>query len=310
MNRTSLFVFFAAVGFPQQPIPRTIFTGYQAGNTVAIRLKSILYLNSDTPAPKQLAGAPRHGMWSVKNDGTGATHAILDDRSKSYFGYDLAIAKGAVDGELRLTFSPPTPRLVDHLSNPKGVPAGATYKQIQIPSYPPPVVAHDGDTVAVDLMVSPDGMQRLTDYIQIFSHEPVPKPATTRVPPVDFTIDDGQPVFEPFPVFLWVDGEPSSKGRGGLTLKPGATFWIAFPGQGRYLLSLAPHPGFEKAGAIRDNVIQFRTDHNYEVRFLSPIAGAGKAWNLYLLHDPTYESKDLKQVHMGVDRLENLLPKP
>jgi hypothetical protein len=94
--------------------------------------------------------------------------------------------------------------------------------------------------------------------------------------------------------------------------RPGATFWISFPGQGRYILSLIPHAGFAKSGLIRDNSIEVEDGQsNFSVRFINPIAGAGNAWNLYMLHDPSYTPKPAMTdgVVMGTDRIENLLPK-
>src|SRR5260370_9445490 len=38
-----------------------------------------------------------------------------------------------------------------------------------IPRYPPPQVIENGDTIALDLLVSPDGQQKVVDYLQISS---------------------------------------------------------------------------------------------------------------------------------------------
>ena len=100
--------------------------------------------------------------------------------------------------------------------------------------------------------------------------------------------------------------------------------WLYLPGQGRYILSLVPHQGFQKLGVVRDNVISFPANgQQYELRAYSPIVGAGGAWNLYILHDPSYHgdfenaavsvNKALPPgtlfVGLGVGRLDNLLPK-
>jgi hypothetical protein len=150
-------------------------------------------------------------------------------------------------------------------------------------------------------MVSPDGTQKLTDYIEIYGHQLEPPAAKTMDEPHDFTLDDGPLNLDFSLISVWKSGRQLR--RYGTTTKPGSTFWIALPGQGRYLLSPTPHEGFTKGGAIRDNVILFQ---DYEIRFMNPIAGAGKAWNLYIRHDPAYQTN---QVSMGTDRLSNLLPK-
>ena len=100
--------------------------------------------------------------------------------------------------------------------------------------------------------------------------------------------------------------------RVGFTKGRGGVIWLALPGLGRYLLSLAPHAGFEKAGVIRDNVIALNDGpHHYELRLANPIASSDNAWNLYVLHDPRFRPRDTLSdaVICGLGRLENLLPR-
>jgi hypothetical protein len=87
--------------------------------------------------------------------------------------------------------------------------------------------------------------------------------------------------------------------------------WFYYPGQGRYVLSLVPHDGFSKAGDIRDNVISFQGEgQQFEIRTMKLIVGSSAgAWNLYVLHDPTFQPKEAGSVQFATDRLENLLPK-
>jgi hypothetical protein len=107
----------------------------------------------------------------------------------------------------------------------------------------------------------------------------------------------------------WIDGHEYT-GPSGFSGKRGATFWIWFPGGPRYILSLAPAPGFEKAGAVRDNAFVFTADgHPYEIRFSGPIAGAGAAFNLYLFRDTSYTPKpqQMNELVCGSDRLDHLV---
>ena len=70
-----------------------------------------------------------------------------------------------------------------------------------------------------------------------------------------------------------------------------------------------PHEGFQKSGAIRDNVISFQSDgQQYEVRTAAPLLGSKGAWNLYVLHDPQFQSRT-DVLSIGLDRMDNLLPK-
>jgi hypothetical protein len=257
---------------------------------VMLRFSSVL-----APAGKS-EGLGGGGIWAREN----TFHRSMTDRSRGvYFGYDLEIGSGDAKTGYMATFRPLSEAL------------DASLKPLPPPKFPAPQLVHDGDIIALDLMVSPDGAQRLTDYIEIVMHELVPPAATTTAAPRDYTVDDGPLAFDTSRVTFWVDGR-QWQGLSGVTGKPGATFWIAVPGQGRYVLSLVPHEGFAQLGAVRDNVMAFGDGaQQFEVRFMSPIAGAGKAWNLYVLHDRGYQPRANQQgmLNSGTDRLENLVPK-
>jgi hypothetical protein len=264
---------------------------------VTIRFKTVA-----SPAGVDWSGL---GEGGISTDANSIHRDMIDKRSGTYFGYDLVIGSGdAVNGYVA-TFQP--------LTSTTGVMSrgGAILTRAAEPRFPPPQVLHDGDLIELDLMVSPDGRQKVTDYIEFLVHEPEPKAAAANAEPRDFTVDDGPVTFHTERVSVWIDGQKAS-GASGFTGKPGATFWIGFPNQGRYILSLMPHDGFFKNGAVRDNVMQFQDGgRNYEVRFMGPIAGAGKAWNLYVLHDSSFTPNPNQRllISTGTDRLENLLPK-
>ena len=306
MFRTSVLCLFTAVVLAQQPGRQLMAGAVSLKSGVTLRYKSVLASNGASPYKIGL-GLGEGGIAVSGNNRI--TRTMIDSRSQSYFGYDMAIGAGDdVTGYL-VTFEPPT-RVDPVLKHERTVPPNSL-KPMPLPIYPAPIIVHDGDTVAIDLMVSPDGKQKLTDYIEIYTHNIEPKAATTTAEPRDFTVDDGQVTFDPMLYTIWIQGQKYS-GRSGFTTKPGATFWIGVSGQGRYILSLVPHAGFALAGAIRDNVVSFRDEgQEYEVRFLAPIAGAAKAWNLYMMHDPAFEPQPNQRnmVNMGTDRLENLLPK-
>jgi hypothetical protein len=226
----------------------------------------------------------------------------FDPHDQVWFGYDIAVTGDPVNGFL-LTFGPPSAAALRR-------PGENAAKVVALQKYPGPMTIGDGDTVAIDLMVTSDGSQKLTDYIQIISpaRDPQPPAATTTVAPTDFTIDDGPVTYNTARfVVLWQ----------GQTLKmtwhvgrPGATFWIAFPDDGRYILSLVPHDGFTKSGAVRDNVISFEPGGQpCEIRFFTPVAGEGKAWNLYVMHDPGYQPEERlrDKVITGTGRLDELM---
>ena len=151
----------------------------------------------------------------------------------------------------------------------------------------------------------------------------LPRPTSTGAPK-DYTLDDGPLKFD----FI---GEVSINGErfAGPALflagrRDGFTPWFSFPGKGRFVLSLAPHAGFVKAGAIRDNEISFRAEGQvYQITMNSPVVGSGGVWNLYLLHERSYQldgavlallpsglaGSGTPMVVGRTDRLENLLTK-
>jgi hypothetical protein len=242
--------------------------------------------------------------------GDSMDHAIYDRAAQSYFGYEMTVLPGDDPGTRRVTFGPVnSARLEKSL---KAVAGDLPLKAAPPPLFPAPQIVRNGDTIAMDLMVSPDGRERIVDYIH-FGFGTTPKPAAAaKAVPQDFTIDDGPAKLVLDQADVYIDGQ---KFNGYVVIyasRPGATMWFYFPGQGRYLLSLAPHEGFAKAGAVRATIITFAAEgHNYEIRLTDPIAGSEKAWNLYVMHDPAYLPLPaiVKSVVASVDRLENLLPK-
>jgi hypothetical protein len=231
---------------------------------------------------------------------------VVDKASGTYFGYDLMAEP--VDGgkSFRVTIEP--------LSiGPEGehwIPRDMPLRPAPLPKYPPVQVVQAGDTLALDLLISPDGRQRVVDYLEFDRNGgggPVASTGATR----DFTLDDG-PLTIRFqhPVRVSIGGRVFA-GRTSLNTAQGGTLWFAFPNRGRDILSLAPHEGFQKAGWIRGNVLSFQSDgEQYEVRAAGPIVGWGGAWNLYVLHDPLYLPRESEgpTIFGGTGRLENLIP--
>jgi len=320
MLRTSLIFCFAAAALAQPsqmdtPInfaPGVPGTGRQisSGSSVinpgvTVRFKTML---------KWIGAPPDNLGRGFGRSGSGSGHnafqrVVVDNNTGSYFGYELAFGEGDATTGYLVTFQQPSDGFSHLLRQPPGV---APLNPMPPPKYPAPQLVHDGDTLEIDLMASPDGTQKLTDYIEISLHDPETPGAAATAEPRDFTVDDGPLKFQGGPFMVSRQGQriqATSLFYG----RPGATFWVAIPGQGRYILSLTPQNGFTKAGAIRGNVISFQdAEQEYEVRLLGPVAGAGKAWNLYMLHDLTYDPgpNQPNAIRAGTDRLENLLPKP
>jgi hypothetical protein len=233
---------------------------------------------------------------------------VVDETHHQYFGYDISAEPAAAPGQYRVTIAPLTlnpEKLPEHFHHAYSGPLSP----ILLPKYPDPQIVSDGDTIELDLLVSPDGRQKVSDHIQVM-RKPEPGAAVSTAEPRDFTPDDGPVNIDFEDAKVWVNGQKYS-GQTSFDTMRGATVSFSFPGRGRYILSLAPHEGFNKMGAVRDNVFSFETDgQQYEVRTMHLILGSKGSWNLYVLHDPSYVPEvNSGSVRVETNRLENLLGK-
>ena len=297
----------AQTGNSNQPYDSITTEGKQimAGSATLGKRVFVRYKTTITPA----GSLPQGFGGGMRTDPTGIHRYVGRMKDGSYLGYDLVLGPGDAVNGLQISFQPVTN--VDEML--QRASPGATVIPMPLPKYPPPQTVHDGDIVVLDLMVSADGKEKLTDYIQFFAKEPEPKAATSTAAARDCTLDDGPLHFE-FPESrFFIDGQRYRGGTDYQGTRGGSTFWFAIPNQGRYILSLAPHDGFTQDGEVRDNVIRFEdAGRQYELRTMENVIGQGGAFHLYVRHDPTYRPKPGKEntVSVGIDRLENLLPNP
>ncbi len=232
---------------------------------------------------------------------------VVDETHHQYFGYDISAEPADTPSQYRVTISPLT-------LNPEKLPEQFRHASrgpltpIFLAKYPDPQIVSDGDTIELDLLVSPDGQQKIVDNILVTKPEPVA--ATSAQEPKDFTPDDAPIDIDFENATVWINGQKYS-GHTSFDRMPGATVTFYFPGRGRYILSLVPHEGFSKMGAVRDNVFLFEADgQQYEVRTMNLILGSKGSWNLYVLHDPSYVPDFAAgSVHVETNRLENLVAK-
>jgi hypothetical protein len=147
----------------------------------------------------------------------------------------------------------------------------------------------DGDTIALDLLASPDGQQKLIDYIDVSCK--VPDPNSASVIARDASLDDLEmSIADPT---LYVNGTLVAAQRRGVRLS-GSLVWFNFPGKGRFILSVIPrrNQGFVLAGTIQNNAMTFGfgTDR-YQVKSIGTIFSTGQPCNLYILRDPSFDPK-------------------
>ena len=253
--------------------------------------------------------------WGFHNDRDSIQQFVYDRSARSYIGYAMTLAPGATPQTRLVSFGPfDESKMRDTL---KAVAGDLPLNAAPLPKYPAPQTVNDGDTIALDLMVSPDGKEKMVSYIHFSFDKSVASggaasAAAASAEPRDFTVDDGPVRLSTEPAEVRIDGQKFSGAVVMYSAQGGATPWFYFPGQGRYILSLVPHDGLLLAGAARGGVISFNADgHQYEIRLAKPLAGADKAWNLYVGRDPQYVPRPalVQSVVGSADRLDNLLPK-
>jgi hypothetical protein len=309
MRTTSLFFTFAAAVIAQTQ-PGWLMSGTGVlSNGLVVKFTTV----SEPPLKSPQLEI---SLMGIKTGPDRVHRFIVDDATKSYFGYDVMVAPVLTDPTYyRVTILP--------LQLPPGGLPGLT--QGSSPKIPAPQVVQTGDTIMLDVLVSGDGKQKIVDYIQV-EHQrppavslPAAESAASRllIPKGffgllrDYSIDDGPLKFAVDGAHeIFVNGQPQS--GLGLTGKSGSTMWFYFPGQGRYILSLLPPAGygFQDAGTIWQDTIQFQGDGNrYEIRFPESLIAAGGVYRLHVLRDPTFRPGNGadQMILGGIDRLENLI---
>jgi len=226
--------------------------------------------------PEEFLGAFKYG-----GRGDAFVHAIRDPQSQRSFGYKLHV-KPMSPGLYEAVIGPLTPNgnyvevFTGDLSNPV------------LPKYPKPQHVHDGDTIALDLLVNHDTGQRIVDYILISSQHKDSFVQVWQDPqkkPRDFTVDDVALQFSNSS--LTINGKPYS---GAFCVGGGHVVWFDLPGKGRYVLSIMPRGDYKfQTGVIRDNLVSFTWDNDrYEITTSSSILKNEEPFNVYVLNDPSF----------------------
>jgi hypothetical protein len=266
----------------------------------------ISYTTTVEPASKR-PSVEVFGGHMVSREHKGTIHRYLVDPAHlRYVGYDLTVEPGLATGQFTVTISPLTlPPSEFNLGISTLDPN--SLQSVALPRYPAPQDVQAGDTVALDLLVSPDGQTKVVDYLQIWIgsvHSQLGATSSGAGAPRDYSADDGPAVFALARIKVMIEGQPAA--AVGVKSTPGAALWVAAPYHGRYILSLQPRAGFEKVGTIRHNDVSFEMDgQKYQILAQNAVQGNGP-WNLYGTHDSLYVSSQ-DAVLIGTDRPENLL---
>ena len=246
-------------------------------------------------------------------------HRWMTDRTAhAYFGYDMLVEPIAGSTQCRVSILPLSLSAIEINKRDPHSDLDASWTLLRLPMYPAPQLVEPSETIALDLLVNPDGKQKVVDYLQAScereqrargqTHDIVGSNDTANTAPArDFTI--GDVVLNVTTATLYVNGQMV----GGMPVvgdASGPIVWFYFPGKGRFLVSVAPQnvSGFQKAGMIRGGSISFDSDGNhYEIRGTHSILGNNGAWNAYVLFDPLYQPKGSNAEFGGGDSVDKLL---
>jgi hypothetical protein len=306
MVKTSSLLIFTIVALAQSPVKTTdksadLLTGLEvldSGVTISSRINYEPWPPRNWAFDKAVMGFDPTGGDTVRR-------YICDLDALSCFGFDMTVSGTPTDESLQVSFGPLTVSETVRESLDASA-HGRPLSFAKLPKYPPPQTVHIGDTIALDLMISADGRERIVAYFKFI-----------RAPQAhDASIDDAS--------FITLDlrGGPEVRVNGRTAIKQasfsqtptgGSTLWLYVPGEGRYILSPAPHDGFEKAGTIRGGIVAFRANgQDYEIRGLSVSALIlrDEIFNLYVIRDSAWlpATGATDSMMGGIDRIENLLP--
>ncbi len=291
----------------------------QEQNRTSVRLTSGLTIifTSETDPP----GHDRNAFGSIQVRGEDNTvHRIFVDRKNSlYFGYDLKVEPVPSSDQFRLTIKPlsappisPADAALHARATAGSRSVGAAQTQSDnlrptdltpraLPKYPPPQLIHDGDTLALDVLVNSRTGVTIIDLIKvsftgessqasfpsgILSARAGGQTATNLTPEsVEFRMTNSWLLVNDQKVI----GMEESDGLG----VSGSLIWFYLPGYGRFILSLTAREGydFQKAGVVEGRKLSFNMDGNrFEwVSSSSIVPSVGVALNLWVLHDSQYQ---------------------
>lgn len=168
---SSIFLLAALVATAEKPGRQgTTFVSNSMGFANGITAKATIAV--EPPAP--LSVFDNKSFSILTTTGNEYHRVIEDDAQHAYFGYDLSTERIPNTDQIRVAIAPLSVT-VEQLDARPGAKAVSGFRFLVLPRYPPPLIVQNGDTIALDLLVSADGKLRIVDYIEI-SYKPAPNP--------------------------------------------------------------------------------------------------------------------------------------
>ncbi len=218
-------------------------------------------------------------------------HRVLVDKAgKFIFGYDLFVEPKPAAKQFKIAVNPLDSQFEGKLlarssDGQQSSPANARISTL--PQSAEPQLLEDGDSFALDLLINQNTGIKIVDIVKVSFDRSSLWDINPRTLPRDFTPDAVELSIKDYR--LLINGTAVAFGKsGGCT---GSLIWFYLPDRGRFIFSLVPREGYEfqKVGVVDNDKIEFtiKGDH-YEWISSAPVLRGGGAWNLWVLHDPTY----------------------
>lgn len=270
----------------QQDASRNLVVPLADGGFVAFKSESAAFRTpkSSTAIQKFL----REFVAQAFVDENRVIHRVLvDAKGKYLFGYDLIIEPVPASKTFTIGVGPLNSQIEKKLMASNG--DNPPLPIATLPQLAEPQILDDGDSFALDLLVNQKTGVKIVDRVKVSFDRSNLWDESPRAIPRDFTLDAVALKVRDYR--LSVDGNTVAEGKHGKNVA-GALIWCYIEGSGRFIFSLAPREGYEfqKVGIIADKKIEFTIKgKHYEWVSSEPILPSGGTWNLWVLHDPTYQ---------------------
>jgi hypothetical protein len=205
---------------------------------------------------------------------------VRDNFRKLYVRYAITVEKTPEAGTYRVSFADSNAALPADVR--------ADWSVVSPKHYPAPQLVKDGDQLPLDLAATDRGIE-LVDYIHIGRMDTLAK--RTDAARDSYAEDSEFTLSRPR---LRVNGTARLPVTFPESIR-GGVMWLYVPGEGRYIVTFAPHPefGFEKEGEVSGGLMTLVAGGNVvRIESQDRIAPGGGVYNVYGKLDPDWEPAD------------------